>query len=271
MMKADIALKLNKETYCMNMVMRSFLSIIVWLCFICLTISIQAQETTTPPQQSQPQNQQPSQQPTQQPTQQQSQPAKKTNARPASAASKSTEPYARATAAEMAGKCVTLVTEEGAIEIELLAEAAPETVRNFLNLVAIGAYDTTTFNRVVPDFVIQGGDLSTHAKFDVQLSERARRTIPDEPNYVKHVRGVVSMARAAAPNSATTNFFVLVGDAPHLDGTFAAFGTVRSGMDVVDRINKAPVEFEKPKKPVHITSTRIRDCTPTPTPQAATP
>jgi peptidyl-prolyl cis-trans isomerase B (cyclophilin B) len=137
-------------------------------------------------------------------------------------------------------------------------------VRNFLNLTAIGAFDTTTFSRVVPDFVIQGGNLWSGEKMTVELGKRARKTIPDEPNKILHQRGILSMARSDQPNSATTDFFILVGDAPHLDGTFAAFGRVTRGMDVVDKINKAPVTDEKPEKPVKITKASIVPCTASP-------
>jgi peptidyl-prolyl cis-trans isomerase B (cyclophilin B) len=155
---------------------------------------------------------------------------------------------------------VRIETEAGAVDVEMLAEAAPETVRNFLNLAAAGAYDSTTFNRVVRGFVIQGGNLATREKLTPELARRAHRTIADEPNPVKHTRGVVSMARTGEPNSATTNFFILVGDAPHLDGTFAAFGRVRSGMEVVDQINQAPGEGETPSKPVRITRASVATC-----------
>jgi len=160
----------------------------------------------------------------------------------------------------MAGQCVKLETEAGIIEIEMLAEAAPETTRNFLNLAATGAYDTTTFSRVVKGFVIQGGDLSTGEKMTAELARRARHAVPDEPNAVKHVRGVVSMARTGEPNSATTHFFILAGNGAHLDGTFAAFGRVRAGMEVVDKINQADVEGEKPSKPVRLTRARVNAC-----------
>ncbi len=86
-------------------------------------------------------------------------------------------------------------------------ESAPESVRNFLNLAAIGAFDTTTFGRVVPGFVIQGGNIwSREAGVSRELSTRARRTIPDEPNKILHERGIVSMARTDDPNTATTSF-----------------------------------------------------------------
>jgi peptidyl-prolyl cis-trans isomerase B (cyclophilin B) len=190
--------------------------------------------------------------------------SKKANARPEAA--EAAEPFDGATVEKMAAQCVTLDTEAGVILMEMLAEAAPETARNFLNLAATGAYDTTTFSRVVRGFVVQGGDLSTREKMTHELSRRARRTVADEPNAVKHVRGVVSMARAAEPNSATTHFFILVGDGPHLDGTFAAFGRVRSGMEAADAINQAEVEGERPAKPVRIRRATVATC-----PAPATP
>jgi peptidyl-prolyl cis-trans isomerase B (cyclophilin B) len=184
--------------------------------------------------------------------------ASKKNARPAD--SQAVEPFDQATAEKMAGQCVKLETEAGAIEIEMLAEAAPETVRNFLNLAARGAFDTTTFSRVVKDFVIQGGNLATGQKWSFELAKRAARKIPDEPSYVKHVRGIVSMARPDEPNSATTHFFILVGEAAQLDGKFSAFGRVVRGMEAVDAINKAEVEGEKPVKPIHITRAIVSQC-----------
>lgn len=172
------------------------------------------------------------------------------------------EPFDSATVEQMAARCVRLETEAGTIEMKMLPEVAPQTVRNFLNLAATGAFDTTTFSRVVKNFVIQGGNLSTRENITPALAARARRTIPDEPNSVKHVRGVVSMARPDRPNGATTNFFILVGNASHLDGTFAAFGRVTKGMDVVDAINKAAVEGENPLTPVRVGSAAVFTCAP---------
>ena len=189
------------------------------------------------------------------------QPTKKANARPAAAPKPaSTEPFDKASVQKMAEQCVKLESEAGIIEIALMPETAPETVRNFLNLAATGAFDTTTFSRVVPGFVVQGGNLSTREKMTPELDKRSRRTIADEPNSVKHERGVVSMARPDTPNSATTHFFILVGDSRHLDGTFAAFGRVTSGMDVVDSINKMPVEGDKPTKPVRLKRAAVAPC-----------
>ena len=170
------------------------------------------------------------------------------------------EPFDGATVERMAAQCVRLETEAGTIEMKMLPDGAPETVRNFLNLVSIGAYDTTTFSRVVKNFVIQGGNLSTREKLTPALAARSRRTVPDEPNFNRHIRGAVSMARSDTAHSATTNFFILVNTASHLDKTFTVFARVTKGMDVVDGINRAAVEGEKPLTPVRIGSAVVFAC-----------
>ena len=183
--------------------------------------------------------------------------AKKTNRRPAAPPA---EPFENATVEAMAKQCVKLETESGAIEMEMFPEAAPNTVRNFLNLVATKAYDTTTFSRVVPNFVVQGGNVATRATYTTELINRMQRTIPDEPSQIRHERGILSMARSTEPNTATSNFFILLRDSPHLDGTFAAFGRVTSGMEIVEAINKMPVTGEKPDKPVRLTRATLIPC-----------
>lgn len=170
------------------------------------------------------------------------------------------EPFDGASVEKMASQCVTLETELGAIEIAFMPEVAPEAVRNFLNLSVTGALDTTTFSRTVRNFVIQGGNLATSEKWSAELAKRMTRTLPDEPGLVKHVRGIVSMARTDEPNSATTHFFILVGPGPHLDSKFSAFGTVTKGMEVADAINQAPAEGEKPEKPVKINRAVVSAC-----------
>ncbi|MET0650848.1 MAG: peptidylprolyl isomerase [Pyrinomonadaceae bacterium] len=189
-------------------------------------------------------------------------PATKKNARPAGEAETAAEPFDKMTPEQMAGRCVTLETEAGDIVIEVLSEAAPESARNFLNLVATGAFDTTTFSRVVKDFVVQGGNVATRETLTNELIRRASRKVPDEPNPVKHLRGVVSLARPAEANAATTHFFILLNDSPHLDGTFAAFGRVRAGMDFVDKIAAGELDGEKPKNPVRIRRARVAQCQP---------
>lgn len=186
--------------------------------------------------------------------------AKKANARPAEAATPKAEPFDGAAVEKMTGQCVTLETEQGAIVIEMLPAKAPETVRGFLNLAATGALDTTSFTRVVRGFVIQGGNLSTSEKWNQELANRMARHLPDEPSDLKHERGVVSMARTDEPGSATTHFFILVGDGPNLDGKFSAFGRVTRGIEVVDAINRQPSENEKPAVPVRINHATVAAC-----------
>jgi peptidyl-prolyl cis-trans isomerase B (cyclophilin B) len=185
--------------------------------------------------------------------------AKKANVRPAEPVA-APEPFDGASVEKMAAQCVSLETELGTIEIEMMPDVAPENVRNFLNLAATGALDTTTFSRTVKDFVIQGGNLATSEKWGFELAKRMSRKLPDEPGLVKHDRGIVSMARPTEPNSATTHFFILVGDGHHLDGKFSAFARVTKGIEVADAINKAPAEGEKPEKPVRISRAVVAPC-----------
>ena len=219
---------------------RVLISILALIIVVAFAVCTSAQE----PKQSEPQTN----------------PAKKANTRPVETAATAPEPFDGASVEKMATQCVTLETEAGAIEIEMIPEVAPESVRSFLNLTATGALDTTTFGRVVKDFVIQGGNLSTSEKWGFDLAKRMARKLPDEPGLVKHVRGIVSMARPTEANSATTHFFILVGDGHHLDGNFAAFGRVVKGIEVADAINKAPAEGEKPTKPVRINRGLVAPC-----------
>ena len=213
----------------------------------CLATSARAQQPETPKADTQPKQEAP--------------PVKKANARPATERA-AREPFDTATVDQMSKQCVTLDTEAGEIGLEMLAEAAPESVRNFLNLASTGAFDTTTFSRVVKGFIIQGGNIATREKVTIELMRRAARIVPDEPNAVKHVRGILSMARTSEANSATTHFFILAGDAPHLDGTFAAFGRVTRGMEVVDAINNGELEGDAPKKPVRLRRAGVAPCAP---------
>ncbi len=185
---------------------------------------------------------------------------KKANTRPADPKPVQTDTFDGASVEKITGQCVTLATESGLIVIEMLPKAAPETARSFLNLAASGALDTTTFSRVVRDFVIQGGNLSTSEKWNLDLAKRMARHLPDEPSDVRHVRGIISMARAEEPNSATTHFFILVGDGPHLDGKFSAFGRVVRGIEVALAINRAPAEGETPLAPVRIKLATVAPC-----------
>ena len=139
----------------------------------------------------------------------------------------------------------------GVIDIELDQKAAPITCENFEKLVKSGFYDGLTFHRVIPGFMIQGGcplgngtgGPGWHIK-----GEFARNGVA---NPIKHTRGVISMARAMDPNSAGSQFFIMHQDAPHLDGDYAAFGHVVSGLDVVDEIAAVATDWnDKPRTPV---------------------
>ncbi len=186
----------------------------------------------------------------------------KANPRPTPSRQVKAEPFDKADVKTMAAQCVTLDTESGVIELELFPESAPESVRNFLNLASTGLLDGTSFNRVVPGFVIQGGNMWSRegGKVTRAIGERAARNIPDEPSKILHERGILSMARPDEPNKATTDFFILVAPATYLDGKFSAFGRVTKGMEVVDAINKAPVTDEKPEKPVRVRKATVTVC-----------
>lgn len=128
----------------------------------------------------------------------------------------------------------------GVIELELYPEAAPKTVKNFEKLVGEGFYDGLIFHRVIKGFMIQGGDPLGNGMGGADEKLVGEFKANGYNNPIKHERGVISMARAYDPNSASSQFFIMHEDAPHLDGLYAAFGKVVSGMDVVDEIASVP-------------------------------
>ena len=134
------------------------------------------------------------------------------------------------------------------IDIELDATAAPITCENFLKLVNQGFYNGLTFHRVIPGFMIQGGDPSGNGTGGPGWHIKGEFLQNGVNNPIKHTRGVISMARAMDPNSAGSQFFIMHQDAPHLDGGYAAFGHVVSGMDVVDKIGR--VDTDRNDKPL---------------------
>jgi peptidyl-prolyl cis-trans isomerase B (cyclophilin B) len=134
------------------------------------------------------------------------------------------------------------------IELELYPEAAPETVKNFESLVKRGFYDGLTFHRIIPGFMIQGGDPLGNGMGGAEKNIKGEFRANGHNNPIKHERGVISMARAFDPNSASSQFFIMHADAPHLDGQYAAFGKVISGMDAVDEIASIPTDYnDRPK------------------------
>ena len=136
----------------------------------------------------------------------------------------------------------------GKIELELCPEAAPETVKNFEALAKSGFYDGLTFHRIIPGFMIQGGDPLGNGMGGAEKNIKGEFRANGHNNPIKHERGVISMARAFDPNSASSQFFIMHEDAPHLDGQYAAFGKVISGMETVDEIASIPTDYnDRPK------------------------
>ena len=135
------------------------------------------------------------------------------------------------------------------IKLELYPEKAPQTVENFKKLVQQGFYDGLTFHRVIAGFMIQGGDPEGTGMGGPGYTIKGEFLAKGVPNDLRHTRGVISMARASDPNSAGSQFFIMHADAPHLDGQYAAFGRVVEGMDVVDEIAAAPVDYmDRPRQ-----------------------
>ena len=141
---------------------------------------------------------------------------------------------------------------------ELYPEIAPNSVANFIELANSGFYDGVIFHRVIPGFMIQGGDplgRGTGGPGYCIKGEFARNGFP---NPLKHTRGVLSMARSMMPNSAGSQFFVMVEDAPHLDGQYAAFGKVTEGMETADAIVSAPRDaMDKPFEDQKMKTVRV--------------
>ena len=147
----------------------------------------------------------------------------------------------------------------GIIEIELLPEAAPKTVANFTELVNAGFYDGLTFHRIIPGFMIQGGDPLGNGMGGAEKKLVGEFLANGFNNPIKHERGVISMARAFDPNSASSQFFIMHANAPHLDGQYAAFGKVVSGMETVDEIASIPTDYsDRPKIAVRIKKAYIK-------------
>ena len=136
----------------------------------------------------------------------------------------------------------------GKIEIELYPDVAPITVKNFEKLVGEGFYDGLIFHRVIPGFMIQGGDPQGNGMGGSKDKIKGEFRANGVNNTLKHTRGVISMARAFDMNSASSQFFIMHADAPHLDGQYAAFGKVVSGIEAVDEIASIPTDYsDRPK------------------------
>lgn len=144
---------------------------------------------------------------------------------------------------------VTIELEGGRrIKAELYPEIAPNTVKNFVSLIRKGFYDGLKFHRVIPGFMIQGGDPDGIGTGGPGYSIKGEFSGNGFKNDLKHTKGVLSMARSMNPDSAGSQFFIMVADAPHLDGQYAAFGKVTEGIEFADEIVKTPRDMnDKPK------------------------
>lgn len=148
-----------------------------------------------------------------------------------------------------------LSTRHGDITLEFLPEVAPNHVANFVELAKSGFYDKTAFHRVIPDFMIQGGDPNSKDK-DRRLhgTGGSGKNVKAEFSKTNHVRGIVSAARSANPDSASSQFFIVVADSPHLNGQYTAFGKVISGLEAVDAIVAEETDHrDNPLTPVEMT------------------
>lgn len=151
-------------------------------------------------------------------------------------------------------------TKFGDIEIKFLPDVAPRHVENFIKLAKEGFYNGTLFHRVIPGFMIQGGDPNTKESFkkDTYGQGGPGYTIEAEFNDTPHKRGIVSMARAQEPDTAGSQFFIVVEDSPYLDGKYTAFGKVTKGIGVADKISNVPRdERDNPKELVEMTVTIV--------------
>ncbi len=151
----------------------------------------------------------------------------------------------------MSNPIVTIEMEDGGVmKAELYPETAPNTVNNFISLIKQGFYDGVIFHRVIPGFMIQGGDPKGVGVGGPGYCIRGEFSANGFQNNLAHSRGVLSMARTMAPNSAGSQFFIMHEDSPHLDGQYAAFGKVIEGIEVVDKICSVRTDYnDKPRIP----------------------
>ncbi len=160
---------------------------------------------------------------------------------------------------ETQGEVAVIETTLGTIELGFFEEEAPGHVKNFKDLANKGFYNGTTFHRVIPGFMIQGGDPNSKSENRATHGTGGPGyTIDAEFNAIPHERGVLSMARSQDPNSAGSQFFIVVKDANFLDGQYTAFGKVLNGMDVADKIVSSPRDAnDNPDERIEMKTIRI--------------
>lgn len=167
------------------------------------------------------------------------------------------EPFVTETEQELGGYRAVLETAFGPITVELMADKAPKTVRQFLRLAAGGVYNGMAFHRVAPGFVIQTGALGSRVAPLTAKQQALVHNLAPEFNETKHVKGIVSMARGDDPASATTSFFICTGASTALDGNYTAFGRVVDGMGAVDAIETTPRTGETPVSRIELKTVRV--------------
>lgn len=166
-------------------------------------------------------------------------------------------PFSTETVDQLATWRAVLDTSMGAITLDFMPGKAPEHVRNFLRLATLGVYDGTAFHRVVPGFVVQTGSMTSRASALTARQQKAVSRLQPEFNDTKHTRGIVSMARGDDLASATTSFFIVLAPTPGLDGKYTVFGQVVAGLDVVEAIERVPLEGESPKTRIELRTVRL--------------
>ena len=155
-------------------------------------------------------------------------------------------------------KAIIEMENGGTMTLELYPEIAPITVANFVKLANEGFYNGLIFHRVIAGFMIQGGDPTGTGMGGPGYQIKGEFAQNGVPNSLKHTRGVISMARSMQPNSAGSQFFIMHQNAPHLDGSYAAFGKLTDGFDVLDRIAGVKTNWsDKPLKPQRMESVTI--------------
>ncbi len=171
---------------------------------------------------------------------------------------KKVEPFLTSSLDELR-KAITLKTTLGSMKLQMEPDWAPNHVRNFLMLASTGWFNGTPFHRIAKGFVVQGGMGHTRSSGPTHPADRwVHSTIKAEfRKDVQHTRGVVSMARAADPDSASTSFFLLLGPSPHLDGQYSAFARIVGGIEVLDAFEKEEVDGETPKRRLEILEATI--------------
>jgi peptidyl-prolyl cis-trans isomerase B (cyclophilin B) len=167
------------------------------------------------------------------------------------------DPFSTETAQELAAYGAVLETSLGDMAVELFSDRAPNHVRNFLRLAQSGVYDNMAFHRVVAAFAAQTGSLTTRTAPLTSKQRKYVTTLAPEFNSTKHDRGILSMARGDDPNSASTSFFICLGPVPSLDDKYTVFGRMTSGLDVLDAIERTPVDGEAPRTPILLKRVRV--------------